>query len=96
MYKKDGGSLSHLGQTDKSNPDTWSRNDLKSRLGGDAVSNVSGVSVTYSTGGYTGGVHVETDKGGKDFSGDDFRQIFNLRAPGEIWLASALFNIEKK
>lgn len=96
MYKKDGGSLSHLGQVDKSNPDTWSKDDLRSRLGGEAISSVNGVSVSYSTGGYTGSVHVDTDKGGKDFSGDDFRTIFNLRAPGEIYIPSALFNIEKK
>ncbi len=96
LFVKDNGTLSHLSQTDKSNPDTWSRDEVRSHLGGDAVSEVNGISVTYSTGGYTSSVHLETDKGGKDIGGDIFRQIFNIRAPGEIWLASALFNIEKK
>lgn len=96
LYSKDNGTLSHLGQTDKSNPDTWSKDEVRSHLGGDAVNSVDGISVTYSTGGYTGNVHLDTDQGGKDVSGSTFRQIFNLRAPGEIWLASELFNIEKK
>lgn len=92
LYKKDSGTLSHLSQTDKSNPDTWSRDEVRSHLGGDAISDVGSVSVSYSTGGYTSTVHID----GKDIDGDTFRQIFNIRAPGEIWLASSLFNIEKK
>ncbi len=96
LYKKDSGTISHLSQTDKSNSDTWSRDEVRNRLGGDAINEVNSISVSYSTGGYTSNVHFETDKGGKDIDGGDFRQIFNLRAPGEIWLASSLYNIEKK
>jgi peptidoglycan hydrolase CwlO-like protein len=96
MYKKDSGSISHLSQTDKANSDTWSRDTLRNNLGGDAINNVDSVSVTYSTGGYTSNVKLQTDKGEKNFDGGDFRQIFNIRAPGEIYLASSLFNIEKK
>ena len=92
LFNKDNGSLSHLGQTDKSNPDTWSRDEVRSHLGGDAIGSVDSISVTYSTGGFTSTVHIN----GKDINGSTFRQIFNLRAPGEIWLASELFNIEKK
>jgi hypothetical protein len=96
MYQKDSGSISHLSQTDKTNPDTWSRDTLRNNLEGEAVNSVDSVSVTYSTGGYTSSVKLQTDKGEKNFDGGDFRTIFNLRAPGEIWLASSLFNIEKK
>ncbi len=96
LFIKDGGSLSHLSQTDKPNPDTWSRDEVRNRLGGEAVNAVGSISVSYSTGGVTSTVHIGTDKGTKDISGSTFREIFNLRAPGEIWLASALFNIEKK
>ncbi len=92
LYIKDNGTLSHLSQTDKSNPDTWSRDEVRSHLGGEAISDVSNISVTYSTGGYTSNVSID----GKNIDGGTFRQIFNIRAPGEIWLASTLFNIEKK
>lgn len=92
LYQKDSGALSHLSQTDKANPDTWSRDEVKNRLGGEAFSDISGVSVSYSTGGFTNTVTVN----GRNIDGGTFRQIFNIRAPGEIWLASTLFNIEKK
>lgn len=95
LYEKDNGTLSHLSQTDKSNPDTWSRDQVRSELsnrGGSPIDSVDSVNVTYSTGGYTSKVTIN----GRDFDGGDFRQIFNIRAPGEIWLASALFDIRQK
>lgn len=63
---------------------------------GGGYSNVTGVSVSYSDGGYTANVHFDTNKGGIDMSGDDFKKAFNLRAPGWISLKSRLFNIERK
>lgn len=96
LFMKDGGALSHLGQTDKSNPDTWSRDEVRNRLGGEAIGSVSSVSVSYSTSGVTGNIVLGTDKGTKNIPGDKFREIFNLRAPGEIYIPSALFNLEKK
>ncbi len=63
---------------------------------GGGYSKVTEVSVSYSDGGYTANVHLDTDKGGVDMSGDDFKKAFNLRAPGWISLKSRLFNIEKK
>jgi peptidoglycan hydrolase CwlO-like protein len=104
VYTHDSGSLGHLSQTDAggcwggSVPDTWSRETTAAKAGGygGPVSEVNGVSVTYATNGVTARVHVETDKGGFDFNGSDFKLIFNLRAPGAIHLTSGLFNIEKK
>ena len=92
LYVKDNGTISHLSQTDKPNGDTWSRDEVRNRLGGEAVSGVGSVSVTYSTGGYTSNVNID----GRNIDGGTFRQIFNIRAPGEIWLASTLYNLEKK
>ncbi len=78
--------------------DPYSMADLRSKAAGmgGGYSNVTGVSVSYSDGGYTANVHFDTDKGGADMSGDDFKKAFNLRAPGWISLKSRLFNIEKK
>lgn len=96
LYVKDSGTLSHLSQTDKSNSDTWSADEVRNKLGGEAINNVSEVSVSYNTSGVTGSVHLGTDKGGKDINGEKFREIFNIRAPGEIYIPSALYNIERK
>lgn len=76
----------------------YSLADLRSKAAGmgGGYGSVSGVSVSYSDGGYTANVRFETDKGGVEMSGDDFKKAFNLRAPGWISLKSRLFNIEKK
>jgi peptidoglycan hydrolase-like amidase len=97
VVKKDGNNVTHVSQTDKSNGDTWSVDRLKQELGGDAVNSVSGTESTkYANGGYTSEVTFITDKGTIRLSGDLFKQVFNLRAPGELFLQSALYNIEKK
>lgn len=95
LYKKDKGTLSHLSQLDKPNGDTWSRDRVRQELssrGENAFDSIGSISVSYSTGGFTNNVSIN----GRDIDGGDFRQIFNIRAPGEIWLASSLYNIEKK
>jgi hypothetical protein len=86
--------VSPIGSCWGGNP--YSVSDLKSKAGGDAYSSVSGVSVSYSDGGYTSNVHFDTNRGSVDMSGADFKKIFNLRAPGRISLKSGLFNIERK
>jgi hypothetical protein len=63
---------------------------------GGAFSSVSSISVSYNGGGYTDSVHIITDKGTVDISGSEFKETFNLRAPGYISIRSPLFNIEKK
>jgi len=86
--------VSPIGSCWGGNP--YSLSERKSKAGGSGYASVTGVSVSYSDGGYTSNVHFETDRGGLDISGADFKKIFNLRAPGRISLKSGLFNIEKK
>lgn len=57
---------------------------------------VSGVRVTYSSGGYTEELIFTTNKGDVTVKGKEFKDTFNLRAPGRIALKSGLFNIERK
>ena len=78
--------------------DPYSMGDLRSKAAGmgGGYGDVTGVSVSYSDGGYTANVHFDTNKGGVEMSGDDFKKAFNLRAPGWISLKSRLFNIEKR
>lgn len=66
---------------------------------GGAVTSVSGVSVTHNGNGQTTNVHLDTNRGGIDISGSDFKTTFNLRAPGYLRIPQssfAFFNIEHK
>lgn len=99
LYTKDEGNEKHLSQTDakscwgESISDTWSKETVREKSG---ITEVDDVSVTYSNGGYTSEVRIKTNKGELKFSGEDFKDIFNLRAPGAITIKSALYNIEVK
>jgi len=76
----------------------YSLNELREKtnsLGG-AFTSVNSISVTYSSSGETGSLNFETNKGGIAISGSEFKQAFNLRAPGYISIRSPLFNIETK
>jgi len=97
----DGAAVTHLSSTDTclgTDPDTWSKDKVRAEADkyGGAVSKINSVDVTYGTNGVTARVKVGTDKGTREFSGNDFRTVFNVRAPGVIYLPSGLFNIEKK
>ncbi len=78
------------------NPFSISEMRDKANSKGGAVTSVSSVSVTYSNEGKTAEVKFQTNKGQITLSGDNFKTIFNLRAPGYISIKSPLFNIEQK
>ncbi len=63
---------------------------------GGRFSSILGASVSYTSNGTTGQVNIETNKGTISISGGEFKQIFNLRAPGYISIRNVLFNVEKK
>ncbi len=63
---------------------------------GGAFTSVSSVSVTYSNSGETSSLSFSTNRGSVTISGSEFKQAFNLRAPGYISIRSKLYNIEKK
>lgn len=97
LATSDGSTKSHLYQTDKSNPegtDTWDASRVKSELsgrGGSPIDSVNSISVSVDFGtGRTTLVNVN----GKSINGDDFKNYFNLRAPGNIQIVGPLYNIE--
>jgi len=80
------------------NGDPYSISELRDRanaLGG-AFTSVGSTRVTYNSGGYTENVILDTDKGSITIAGSEFKETFNLRAPGYISIRSSLFNLEKK
>lgn len=99
LYKENSDNQKYLSQVDSGDcwdediDDTWSMSKVQEKSG---IKNVDSIKVEYSNEGYTSKVIIKTNKGEKTFSGEDFKAIFNLRAPGAIHITSALFNIEFK
>ena len=102
LAQKDSSIVNHLYQTDKPNPagtDTWDASKVKQELssrGGSPFNSVSNISVSADFGsGRTTGVSVSGDTGSQSFSGSDFKNYFNLRAPANIQIVGPLFNVER-
>jgi len=76
----------------------YSMDELRNKANeqGGAFTGVSAVSVAYSNDGFTSSLNFSTNKGSVSVSGSEFKQAFNLRAPGHIAIRSSLFNLEKK
>lgn len=92
-----------LYQTDKPHPfggEVWSEKRAKQELkdrGVNPVNNVSDASVSVDFGlGKTNSITISTDGGSYTFSGGEFKNWFNLRAPANIQIVGPLFNVEKK
>jgi hypothetical protein len=63
---------------------------------GDAYDDIDSVRVNISNGGYTSEVIFKTNKGEVKIPGDEFKTVFNLRAPAYVALRSRLYDIEKE
>lgn len=63
---------------------------------GGRYTSISSVSVGYGSDGTTASVNLNTNKGSVNISGSEFKQIYNLRAPGYISVKNVLFNVERK
>ncbi len=98
IYKGNKGDEVHLSPIDRNIPETWSVAKVKEEAAkyDGPITSVSEVSVNYSPDGYTNQVRVTANGKERVFSGEEFKHIFNLRAPGAIALKSSLFNIMKK
>lgn len=100
LAKKDSSTQTHLAQIDKPNPDgvdTWGMDQVRQKLGLGAFTNISSISVSADfTSGQTATVTVTGDGGTQTFSGSDFKNYFNLRAPSNINIVGPLYNIEER
>jgi len=99
IYKGNPSDVTHLSFLDSGVSDTWSMAKVKEEAGkyDGPVTSISGnPEVVYSNDGYTAKIYFETNKGRKEFTGEEFKYVFNLRAPGAIGIKSSLFNIMRK
>ena len=80
LWEKDNNLIIHLSQTDKGLPDTWSAEQVRQELGGSAMSSISSIEVLWDGTGISKTIRVN----GRDFNAQKFKNMFNLRAPGNI------------
>ena len=103
LAEADSSSVDHLYQTDKPHPyggEVWNEEKIRQELRNKNITpfnNVSSVSIgaDFNTG-RTTNVSISGDGGSRSFSGDEFRNYLNLRAPANIQIVGPLFNIEVK
>ena len=71
----------------------------KANNSGGAVTSVSGVSVSHGSNGQTSTISLNTNRGNISISGSEFKEAFNLRAPGYLRIPQSsfgFFNVEFK
>lgn len=105
LWQKDHNTIVHLSQVDGEVPDTWNAEKVRQELGGSAINSISNINVDWNGSGISQTINVN----GRSFPAQQFKNMFNVRAPGNIQLkpscnvdsslscgAYALFNIERK
>lgn len=102
LARIDGSLGEHFYQTDKppAGKDVWNADRVKSELrsrGGSVFNNITDASVSTDFGsGRVNNISLSGDGGSVSFSGQEFKDWFNLRAPANIQIVGPLYNIEKK
>lgn len=104
LAKADSGSQDHLYQPDKPHPyggEVWDQERVKQELRQrgitpfNRIDNASVNGVDWGVG-KTTSISFSGDGGSVSFSGDEFKDYFNLRAPANIQIVGPLFNVERK
>lgn len=102
LARADSGTGEHLYQTDKPHPyggEVWDESRVRSELQKRGVSpftSVSSGSVGADFGGgRTSNISISGSRS-ESFSGDEWKNWFNLRAPANIQIVGPLFNIERQ
>ncbi len=83
LWEKDNGTIVHLSQTDKPTGDTWSAEQVKQEIinrGGTPISSINSIGVGWDGSGISKTISVN----GRNFDAQKFKNLFNLRAPGNI------------
>jgi len=105
LVRKDSSAACFVYQTDKPPPPpnpakgcpqtgNWSADEVKQKLGGQALSTATSVEVTGVDWGEGRTTQIKIN--GIPFDGNEFKNYFNLRASANIQIVGPLFNIEQK
>jgi hypothetical protein len=76
----------------------YSLDEMRSKAAGlgEEYTSISSVRTEHGSNGYTSKVVLQTNRGEVSIDASEFKEIFNLRAPGRIAIKSKLFSVEKK
>lgn len=103
LVKADSGTADHLYQIDKPHPyggEIWNEDRVKQELRSRQITpfnQVSSISVGADFGaGQTTSIGISGDGGSQSFSGSEWKNYFNLRAPANIQIVGPLYNVERK
>lgn len=99
LVQNDSSADSHILQTDKNDPETWSEDKVKQELTKyrTPFNSITSGNVDADFGsGRTTRVYLSGDGGSVDFPADAFKKYFNLRAPSNINIVGPLYNVEKR
>lgn len=100
VVRRKGGSdaerVAPLGSCWGGNPFSVSEMRQRAASLGEEYTSISGVRVEHSSDGSTSNVILQTNRGEVKIPGSEFKETFNLRAPGRIAIKGKLFGIEKK
>lgn len=103
LARADSSAKEHLYQTDKPHPyggEVWNEERVRSELRVRNITpqnSISGVTVSADLGfGQITTVSLSGDAGTFSFSGAEFKDWFNLRAPANIQIVGPLYNIERQ
>ena len=80
LWEKDNSLIIHLSQTDKSTAETWSAEKVRQELGSGAIGSINSIEVLWDGSGISKTIRIN----GKDFNAQKFKNLFNIRAPGNI------------
>src|SRR3989338_3627411 len=103
LARADSSTGDHLYQTDKPHPyggEVWNEERVKQELrnkGTTPFGSINDISVGADFGsGSTSNINLSGDAGSISFSGSEFKNWFNLRAPANIQIVGPLYNVEKR
>ena len=103
LARADSSTGDHLYQTDKPHPyggEVWNEERVKQELRSRSITpfnNVYDVSVSADfNSGKSTSISLSGDGRSESFSGDEFKNWFNLRAPANIQIVGPLYNVEKR
>lgn len=104
LARADSSTQDHLYQTDKPHPyggEVWDEGRVKQELSNKGITSFNSVSSASVNDwdkalGRTNNISVSGDGGSQSFSGSEFKDFFNLRAPGNIQIVGPLYNVERR
>jgi hypothetical protein len=92
LFKKDVGTFSHLSQVDKNLPDTWDDNRVREEIrkrGESYFSRIDYINVAFDGSGISRTIVIKGDIGERTFNAQEFKDIFNIRARGNLVIVPA-------